>query len=85
MDIRAKIKQEVRSRGMILDDLAAGMKITRQALFSRLKDPKFSTLEEVARVLGVGVEDLFVEHEDDTAAGLVCPHCGKPIRIVAKK
>lgn len=55
--------------------------------------PSLNTLEKIAKMLGVGMGDFF---DDDTMtareapapslhAGLVCPHCGKPIHVELKE
>lgn len=63
MEIRESIKSAAKYRGIGFEDLAERMGITRVALYSRLKDPKYSTLEEIAGILGCGVWEL-LPYED---------------------
>jgi len=58
MEIRESVKLAAKREGVSVGELAERMGITRAALFSRLKDPKYSTLVEIAGLLGVGVWEL---------------------------
>lgn len=87
MDIVVRIKQIGRELGFSWEDIASGLGITRASLHSRMKNPKMSTLEDIAGLLGVDVADFFREGEKGTfsASGACCPCCGASLRLVARK
>lgn len=54
-----KINEVCRSKGMLLKTVAEELGISRQALHARIvKNPKWSSLVEIAKILGVHVLEL---------------------------
>lgn len=80
MDISESIKAVASRQHTPLNKVAEKLGITRAALWSRLKDPKFSTLEAVAEALNVPVSTFFTENDFETGK-LTCPYCGKTIKV----
>lgn len=80
MDISEIIKDVAKKNGKSFNDIADALNISRHALWSRLKDPRLSTLEAIAAVIGVPVADFFTE-ANYSGGDLACPHCGAPIKI----
>lgn len=80
MEISTIVKSVARKHGYDLLDIAKVIGITYTALWSRLKDPKLSTLEEIAGIIGVPVSAFFTE-ANYSGGDLACPHCGAPIKI----
>jgi transcriptional regulator with XRE-family HTH domain len=80
MEISNTVKSVARKNGFDLLDIAKKIGITYTALWSRLKDPKLSTLEEIAGIIGVPVSAFFTE-SNYSGGDLACPHCGVPIKI----
>ena len=83
MEIVENIKKVAKTHDISITEIAAAMKITRASLWSRLKDPKLSTLQAVADAIGVPVSAFFTE-ESYTSAALTCPHCGTILRVFVK-
>lgn len=83
MEIVENIKNVARANGVQIYEIAEKMKITRSSLWSRLRDPKLSTLQAVADAIGVPVSAFFTE-ESFTSSGLTCPHCGASLRVFVK-
>lgn len=83
MEIRENIKNVAKAHDVSLATIAKGMNITYRALWSRLNDPKLSTLQAVADAIGVPVSAFFTE-ESFTSSGLTCPHCGASLRVFVK-
>ena len=83
MEIRENIKNVAKAHNIDLYEIAEALDITRVALWSRLRDPKFSTLEAIADVIGVPVTAFFTE-ESFSSGELVCPHCGASLRVFVK-
>ncbi len=55
----AKIKKELRRRGMTYADLARCLGVTRQALYHWLRrEERLKTLDKIAKVLDVEARDL---------------------------
>lgn len=80
MEISETIKVVAKKHGKSVSEIADAMKISRHALWSRLKDPRLSTLEEIAGIIGVPVSAFFTE-SNYSGGDLACPHCGAPIKI----
>lgn len=80
MDISESIKTVAKKYGLSFNELAEAVGITRRALWSRLKDPKLSTLEQIAGIIGVPVAAFFTE-TGFSAGDAACPHCGAEIKI----
>ena len=53
-----RIKDILKDQGKTMDDLASCIGITRESLYSRINNPKLSTLQEVANCLKVEVNEL---------------------------
>lgn len=97
MDIRDNVKRLCKLHGITQKEVATKMGITDNSLNITLNkaNPKLSTLESIAKAMGVPVIDLLrdpaeVEAEYHAAPKveyvpyLRCPHCGKEIELFAR-
>lgn len=86
---KTRIQEVMRQRGFTQDMLGNALGITKQAVNAAISapNPKLSTLESIARVLGVPTYELFVdpaelEQSDGPSVAIACPHCGAPLEAV---
>ena len=83
-----RIKEILKDKGMTVNDLADSLGVSRQALSKQIQGKMLvETAERIADALGVPLWQLFaspdgVRKENEN---LVCPHCGKPIKITIDK
>ena len=76
-----RIKELCKERGMTQADLARRLGIRPSSLSQAISRNRLSAeyLERIADALNVSVGELY---EHDTT--LVCPHCGRLIRLMAE-
>ena len=82
-----RIKEILKEKGMTLNELAETLGVTRQALSRQVQGKMLiETAERIAKALDVPLWQLFADPIDVSHGGnkLVCPHCGKPIRVELK-
>lgn len=82
MDLR--IKELCKEKGILLKDLANELGITNVALSQIItRKPTLTTLERIAKVLGVEVWELLINRDEiiktSSKTAFNCPHCGKSI------
>lgn len=78
MDVKSIIKQ----RGWTMEAVAEQMGVTRVTLSQTLsRNPTIKTLERIAEVIGCRVGDFFLDEVEIPAPSIVCPHCGKAIKV----
>ena len=76
------IKKKIKEHGWTLENVGKELGATKSTMtkyVSATGNPTLKTLTAIAGVLGISVSELL--NEDNAPAGLVCPHCGKPIHI----
>lgn len=77
------IKELIKARGMTAKEVAASAGVT-EAMLSNIAsgkgNPSLHSLKKIAEALGVSVSELF-ETTANEEATVVCPHCGKPIKL----
>lgn len=80
MDVKSVIKE----KGWTQEKLADKMGITRVTLAQNLaRNPTINTLQRIAGVIGCNVGDFFRdEMTQKTTDVIICPHCGKKIKII---
>ena len=85
-----RIKDILNERNISLKEFAAELGISYTALYLQINRPSYPTLEKWAAVLNIPMWQLFASPDEvavstpqETGQGvrLVCPHCGKPLRI----
>ena len=83
-----RIKQLLKERNITQKEFAALLGISPVGLYQQIQKPSYPTLEKWAAVLHVPMWQLFASPEEvaaNTQEGqgvrLVCPHCGKPLRM----
>lgn len=80
-----RIEDILKEKGFSKKDFAERMETSKQNVNSLLKNPTKSKIEQMAKVLEVPVWQLFASPDEvmgETASqSLVCPYCGKPLRI----
>lgn len=88
MEGNFRLKDIMAERGVTNVALAKQLGYTEVAVSNMVRGktlPSLNTLEKIAGILGVGMRDFFDDTPDKApSAGLVCPHCGKPIHIELK-
>ncbi len=97
MYIKENIDYILKQKGMTKMALADQMGISNQLLNTYTKDSvSVKRLEKVALALGTTVADLlsdpplsrkhtFTQKNEKTTALLVCPHCGKELKLTAEE
>lgn len=97
MYIKENIDYILKQKGMTKMALAEQMGISNQLLNTYTKDSvSVKRLEKVALALGTTVADLlsdpplsrkhtFTQKNEKTTALLVCPHCGKELKLTAEE
>lgn len=83
MEKKFRLKEIMADRGVTNVALAKQLGYTEVAVSNMVRGkslPSLNTLEKIADILGVGMRDFFDE-EAAPPERLVCPHCGKPIKI----
>jgi transcriptional regulator with XRE-family HTH domain len=80
------IKDVLKKYGLSQIDLADRLGINRVSvsrLLSDNNDMRISTLCKMADAIGCSPAEFFTDKPtaNDDAAHIVCPHCGKPIKI----
>ena len=95
MYLKENIEYILKEKGMTKLALAGKMGISNQLLNSYLKDSvTIKRLEKVAVALGTTMSDLlsdpplsrkhtFTQKNEATSTTLVCPHCGKELKLTA--
>ena len=86
MDVKAIIKE----KGMTIEQVASMMDITRVTFTQNLsRNPTLKTLQRIADVLGCSVGEFFRDElkpsVPENGSSIVCPHCGKHIRIKVER
>lgn len=87
MTIEERITSLIESRGMSKAAFCETAGLKRQNLNSMLKSPSYPTLIKIATALDVPMWQLFASPEEVQKENeqIVCPHCGKPIKITLTK
>ena len=76
------IKKKIKEQGWTLEKVGKELGITKSSMTQVVNgNPTLKTLESVAKVLGIPVSELLRDDEAAPPERLVCPHCGKPIKI----
>lgn len=75
-----RVQEICKIQGITMQQLAKKMGITYQALYASVSgNPTIGKLKEIAEVLGVNITDLLDEDKENNI--IICPHCGKRIKI----
>lgn len=84
--IHFRIKELCKEKGILLQDLAESVEISRVSLtriIQNQQNPTLPMLEKLAAALGVKVSELFGEPEE--SAILTCPKCGTKLQLIEVK
>lgn len=78
-----RIELLIKEKGFNMTSFAEKINTTRQNLYAILKSPSYPTLEKIAEALDVPMWQLFASPEEvkEDANTIICPHCGKKIKI----
>lgn len=69
-----RIKEIAKQKNIPIKDIAKQLGITASALSQNIAGrASLDRLEDIAKILGVSVRDLFPEEENS----ITCPNCGK--------
>ena len=85
-----RIESILKEKGIKKIRFAEMMDINKQNVNQLFRNPTLNTLEKIADVLDVPVWQLLVSPEALNASSekeneMVCPHCGKPIKVGLSK
>lgn len=77
------IKKVIREHGFTLEKVAGELGVSKSTMTQFVSgNPTLSRLQDIAGVLGIPVSELVRDVDASPSSGLVCPHCGKPIKVV---
>lgn len=88
------IKKKIKERGYTIAEVASQMKNEREgkigmsqgALSGMLGgNPTINRLQEIANIIGVPLPELVADSEDNLQGFIICPHCGKRIKLSVGK
>ena len=72
------IKKVIKDKGLTIQEVANRMNITRIGLSQHINgNPSVEVLERIAKAIGCDISELF----EPVGTRIVCPHCGKEIKI----
>ena len=84
-DITNKVRDIMKVRHITQNDLAARLGVSQNQVSQYLAgSPRIDTLLSLADALNIQPADLFTQEEPTQQAGAICPHCGKPVKIILK-
>ncbi len=73
-----RIKEIAKQKNIPIKDIASQLGITASALSQNIAGrASIERLEDIAKILGVSVRDLFPEEENS----ITCPNCGKKFKM----
>lgn len=73
-----RIKEVAKQKNIPIKDIASQLGITASALSQNIAGrASIERLEDIAKILGVSVRDLFPEEENS----ITCPNCGKKFKM----
>lgn len=88
-NINLRIKEVAKEHGYTLSQLAEKLGVKAQTISQDIYRGSFSIekLGSIADIIGVTVPELFEAYKQpkEEGAASVCPHCGKPIKVVVCK
>lgn len=74
-----RVKEICKEKGLLFKDLATQLGVSDVSLRQSLQgNPTVGTLQKIADALGVEFLELFAPAPTNA---IICPHCGKSIRI----
>lgn len=79
-----RIKEILKEKGLTVNQLAGMLEISRQALSKQIQGKMLvETAQRIAETLDVPMWQLFASPEEvkEDANTIICPHCGKKIKI----
>ena len=87
MIVKELIERKIKEKGFSKKSFAESMGIWPTNLNSVIESPSFPTLTKVAETLGMSLPELlddgsYLRTLATHTEGMVCPHCGKPLKIV---
>nr|DAP07066.1 MAG TPA: helix-turn-helix domain protein [Caudoviricetes sp.] len=76
-----RIKEAIKEHGTSINEVAENMGISRFTLSTHVNgNPSTEILLRIADAIGCPVTELFEQPKKD-GFSLICPHCGKSIKI----
>ena len=81
MILAEKIKAVAKQHGKTISGMAAEMGVAQTHLSRTINNPRITLqdLENIASYIGCSVNDFFAD--ENAQPQIICPHCGKPIKI----
>ena len=81
MNIKELIEKKMKEQGLTKKSFALAMDVQPQNLNKMLESPSFPSLEKIAKTLDLSLGELFADNTKEQQPQIVCPYCGKPIKI----
>lgn len=85
MNIQKVIKRQgftISKVASLVKNQRGGLGVSQGALSSTLNNnPGIEKLQEIANIIGVTLSELVADEKENYKSTLMCPHCGKPIKL----
>ena len=77
------IKKAIKQKGFTLKQVSDKLSVTQSALSQQINNNTISVakVQQIADILGCPLTDLLADDEDNNHIMLICPHCGRPIKL----
>ena len=84
-DVTNRIRGIMKARRITQNDLAARLGVSQNQVSQYLAGcPRLDTVLQLAEALQIEPAELFTDDAPIQAAAGICPHCGKPVKIILK-
>ena len=83
MKIANEIKAMALAHGKSVSQLAQEFGVMQPQLSRTINNPRITLedMQKLAEAIGCKVSDFFNSEESKDSNNMVCPHCGKPIKV----
>lgn len=76
------IKKVIREHGFTLDSVAKEIGVSKSTMTQYVSgNPTLSSLQAIAKVVGIPVSELLRETDANSSPTLVCPKCGEVLHL----
>ena len=85
MDITKAIENKMLDLRISQAEMSRRLGISPQGWKGKIADPKWSTIEQVCKAMGIEPKDLFVNDAQQPSGSIICPYCGQGFMVAAIK
>ena len=77
------IKKAIKAKGVTLRYVAQQLDIQPATLTQQINENTIAVrrVQQIADIIGCPLTELVADDEDNNHVSVVCPHCGKPIKL----